>query len=136
MKKLFLISIVLLVSLLKSNATNTNFEIKDKSIATVYKWEVTTTSGNVSGLSSTLQHAEKMIALSTNNAIVSKSKITTYFVLKSELNKTSTLNYYWEVKSNYGVAKGLASSEHAAHKMIDLVAKEDIIVFKIIARKI
>ncbi len=124
MKKLILIITTVICSLLHVNATNKNH------IAQVFDWEVTTNKGYYSGTSLSLKKAEYMLSLSSKNEIIRSKKITSYLILKSDLNKKR--NYFWEVKTNTGYAKGYTSKEAYAHKMIALVASGDAIVSKII----
>jgi len=71
-----------------------------------------------------------MMKLSSSGEVVTGSEITSYFVLKSEMN--TNRNYFWEVETETGSAKGYASSEDYANRMIALVASGDAIVSKII----
>ena len=49
-----------------------------------------------------------------------------------EANNNTKRNYFWEVETVSGKAKGYSSTEYYANKMIDLVASGDAIVSKII----
>lgn len=141
MKKSILIIATVALSILNINATNnkatTNtsteaVEITKNNIAQVFEWEVETVKGNYSGTTLTLEKAKKMIKLSSSGEIVKGSEIKSYFILKSETNNNVKRNYFWEVKTASGHAKGYASTENYAHKMILLVASGDAIVSKII----
>lgn len=136
-KSIFIIATVVL-SMLNLNATNSNMHFKTlnevvitkHNIAQVFEWNVETTKGKYSGTSLSLKQAKKMIALSSSGEIVTGTEIKSFFVLKSEIN--TKRNYFWEVKTVTGTAKGYSSSEAYAHKMIALVASGDAIVSKII----
>lgn len=136
-KSIFIIATVVL-SMLNLNATNNNKHINTlnevvitkHNIAQVFEWKVETTKGKYSGTSLSLEQAKKMIALSSSGEIVTGTEIKSFFVLKSEIN--AKRNYFWEVKTATGTAKGYSSSEAYAHKMIALVASGDAIVSKII----
>lgn len=141
MKKSILIIATVAFSILNINATNekttTNtsieaVEITKNAIAQVFEWKVETAKGIASGRSLSLEQAKKMIALSSSGEVVLATKITSYFVLKSEINNPEKRNYFWEVKTAFGFAKGYSSTEAYAHKMIELVASGDAIVSKII----
>ena len=101
----------------------------------VYDWYVKTTTGEFRGTSKTLFDAKKRANLVSQNEVVLEQKISNYFILKSELNKNQSRLYFWEVKSEKGEAKGFSTSEVSAKKMIQLLAKGDIISYKIIASK-
>ncbi|MBJ6366689.1 hypothetical protein [Snuella sedimenti] len=140
-KKSILIIATVALSIINLNATNdkkpltTSIEVaaitKDR-IAQVFEWEVKTNKGTYSGTALSLQKAKHMIALSSSGEIVKDKKIASYFVLKNELNSTEKRNYFWEVETATGFAKGYASNEAYAKKMIQLVASGDVIVSKII----
>jgi hypothetical protein len=119
----------------EKNALNTSTEvvtITRNNIAQVFDWKVETTKGVYSGTSLTLESAKQMIALSSSGELVTGTEITSYFVLKSEVNNSSKRNYFWEVETATGKAKGYASSQEYADRMIQLVASGDAIVSKII----
>jgi hypothetical protein len=139
MKKSILIIGTVALSIFNLNAANekktlnTSTEvvtITRERIAQVFDWKVETDKSTYSGTSLTLESANRMIALSSSGEIVKGTEITSYFVLKSEVN--AKRNYFWEVKTETGFAKGYASTEDYANKMIDLVASGDAIVSKII----
>ena len=141
MKKSILIIATVALSILNVNATNektplnTSIEVVNitkNHIAQVFDWEVKTNKGTYSGTSLSLKSAKEMIALSSSSEIVKDKKITSYLMLKSEVNNNAKRNYFWEVKTKSGTAKGYSSSEAYAHKMIELVASGDAIVEKII----
>lgn len=139
MKKSILIIATVAFSILNLNATNNKKSLntltevttltKDH-IAQVFDWKVETNKGIYSGTSLTLESAKKMMALSSSGEIVLGEEITSYLVLKSEVN--AQRNYFWEVETATGSAKGYASSEDYANKMIQLVASGDAIVSKLI----
>jgi len=141
MKKSILIIATVALSMLNVNATNEEkplntsievVEITKNAIAQVFDWEVKTNKGKYSGTALSLESAKQMINLSTRGEIVKDKKITSYLVLKSEANNKSKRNYFWEVETATGKAKGYSSTEAYANKMIDLVASGDAIVSKII----
>ena len=141
MRKSILIIGTVVLSVLNINATNANknlntlkevVEITKNNIAQVFEWKVETTKSTYSGTSLSLEQAKKMIALSSSGEVVTGKEIKSYFVLKSEVNNTEKRNYFWEVKTVSGSAKGYSSSEAYAHKMIELVASGDAIVEKMI----
>lgn len=139
MKKSILIIATVAFSILNINATNettalnTSTEVATltrENIAQVFDWKVETDKGIYSGTSLTLESAKEMIALSSSGEIVLGTEIQSYLVLKSEVN--AQRNYFWEVETATGSAKGYASSENYANKMIQLVASGDAIISKII----
>ena len=142
MKKSILIIATVVLGFINANATNlkTNLntttvsvDITKDEIIEVFDWSVKTTTGDFSGTASTLFDAKKRANIVGQGAIVLEQKITSYFVLKSELNVKSSRIYFWEVKSEKGYAKGFSSDEFSAKKMIALVAKGDVISYRIIA---
>lgn len=139
MKKSILIIATVALSILNVNATNetkalnTSTEVVTltrENIAQVFDWKVETDKSVYSGTSLTLESAKKMIALSSSGEIVLGSEIQSYLVLKSEVN--TQRNYFWEVETAAGSAKGYASSEDYANKMIQLVVSGDAVISKII----
>lgn len=139
MKKSILIIATVALSIINVNATNekktlyTSNEVATISrdnIAQVFDWKVETDKGIYSGTSLTLESAKQMIALSSSGEIVLGSEIQSYLVLKSEVN--AQRNYFWEVETATGSAKGYASSEDYANRMIQLVASGDAVISKII----
>ena len=142
MKKSILIIATVVLGFINANATNlkTNLntttvsvDITKDEIIEVFDWSVKTTTGDFSGTASTLFDAKKRANIVGQGAIVLEQKITSYFVLRSELNVKSSRIYFWEVKSEKGYAKGFSSDEFSAKKMIALVAKGDVISYRIIA---
>lgn len=140
MKKSILIIATVALSILNVNATNENMplntsteavEITKNNIAQVFEWKVETTKGTYSGTSLSLEQAKKMMKLSSSGEVVTAKEIKSFFVLKSETNNAKR-NYFWEVETETGSAKGYASTEDYAQKMIQLVASGDAIVSKII----
>lgn len=138
MRKSILIIGTVVLSMFNLNATNSTplntsievVEITKDAIAQVFEWKVETTKGTYAGTSLSLEQAKKMIALSSSGEVVTGTEIKSFFVLKSEVD--AKRNYFWEVETATGTAKGYASSEDYAHKMIDLVASGDAIVSKMI----
>lgn len=140
MRKSILIIAALTLSLLNANAMTSKsdfntaikvLEITNNNIIEIFEWQVETIKGNYSGTSLSLESAKKMIALSSAGELVKGTEITSYFVLKSEIDNTQR-NYFWEVETASGKARGYSSTEAYAHKMIQLVASGDAIVEKII----
>ena len=139
MKKSILIIATVALSMLNVNAANENktlntsteiAPITKDNIAQVFEWHVETTKGVYSGISLSLENAKEMMKLSSSGEVVTGTQITSYFVLKSDMN--ANRNYFWEVETATGSAKGYASSEDYANKMIALVASGDAVVSKII----
>ncbi|QIJ89198.1 hypothetical protein C7H62_1389 [Mesoflavibacter sp. HG96] len=143
MKRTILIIATVIFGILHANATTVTTNPNNETIVTmtkdglikVYDWYVKTTTGEFRGTSKTLFDAKKRANLVSQNEVVLEQKISNYFILKSELNKNESRLYFWEVKSLKGEAKGFSTSEVSAKKMIQLVAKGDIISYKIIASK-
>lgn len=143
MKRTILIIATVIFGILHANATTVTTNPNNETIVTmtkddlikVYDWYVKTTTGEFRGTSKTLFDAKKRANLVSQNEVVLEQKISNYFILKSELNKKESRLYFWEVKSEKGEAKGFSTSEVSAKKMIQLVAKGDIISYKIIASK-
>lgn len=139
MRNSILIIGTVVLSILNMNATNNKTtvntsievaEITKNHIAQVFDWEVKTNKGIYAGTALSLGTAKRMITLSSSGEIVKDKKITSYLMLKSEANKNTNRNYFWEVKTATGFAKGYASTEAYAHKMIKLVASGDAVVDK------
>ncbi len=143
MKRTILIIATVIFGILHAKATTVTTNPNNETIVTitkddlikVYDWYVKTTTGEFRGTSKTLFDAKKRANLVSQNEVVLEQKISNYFILKSELNKKESRLYFWEVKSEKGEAKGFSTSEVSAKKMIQLVAKGDIISYKIIASK-
>jgi hypothetical protein len=138
MKKSILILATVAFSILNTNATNKNDTLNapievstltKENIVQVFDWKVETDKGIYSGTSLSLQKAKKMIAFSSTDEFILEIKIQSYLVLKSQTNNR---NYFWEVQTKAGYAKGYASSEDYANRMIALVASGEAIVSKII----
>ena len=98
MKKSILIIATVALSILNVNATNektalnTSIEVVNitkNHIAQVFDWEVKTNKGNYSGTALSLESAKQMINLSSSGEIVKDKKITSYLVLKTEVNNPS-----------------------------------------------
>ncbi|WP_418512948.1 hypothetical protein [Corallibacter sp.] len=114
------------------NTSNEVIEITKDKIVKVYDWTVKTNKGTYSGTSLNLEHANNMITLVSAGEIILEKKVESFFMLNSEVKNKEKRNYFWEVTSTKGYAKGYSSSEKDAHKMIKLVASGDIITSKII----
>src|SRR5690606_33348436 len=139
MRKSILIIATVAFSILNINATNekpilnTSAEVvtlKKENIAKVFDWKVETDKGLYSGTSLSLENAKRMIALASSGEMVLGTEIKSYLVLKSEVK--AKRNYFWEVETATGFAKGYASSKDYANKMIQLVASGDTVISKII----
>lgn len=143
MRKSILIIATVVLGLTTLNATNLKMtlnseisvEINDDNIVEVYDWKVTTRNGESSGTAQSLEEAKRMIKLFSNGEIVLEQQITSFKMLASEASNNNNRLYYWKVESNYGNSDGFASSEATAKKMIALVAKGDIVSYKVIASK-
>jgi len=144
MKNSILIIATVVLSFLNVNATNlkttlnteTSVEITRDEIVEVFDWSVKTTTGDFSGTASTLFDAKKRANMVAQGAIVMELKITSYFVLKSEIQSKSMRTYFWEVKSEKGYAKGYSSDEFTAKKMMSLVTGGEIVSYRIIESKL
>lgn len=141
MRHLILTCVLVAFSIFTINAKNTNktlntltevVNLTNNAIAQVFEWKVITNKGEYAGTALSLNEAKKLMTLSTSGEIVISKSIQSYFILKSEINKTENRNYFWEVKTKTGNAKGYASNKAYAEKMIDLVASGDAVVSKII----
>lgn len=140
MKTTILTIALVAISILNTNATNKikplnsteSVEINKNDIAQIFEWKVETEKNTYSGTAPTLEEAQKMIVLSSSGETVRHKEIKNYLVLKSEVNNSAKRNYFWEVETKTGKAKGYASNQDYAHKMVQLVASGDAIVSKII----
>uniref|UniRef100_UPI0040478611 hypothetical protein n=1 Tax=Mariniflexile sp. TaxID=1979402 RepID=UPI0040478611 len=139
MKKSILIIATVALSISNVNAANEKTTLNTSTevvtltrdiMAQVFDWKVETDKGVYSGTSLSLESAKEMIALSSSGEIVLGTEIQSYLVLRSEVN--APRNYFWEVETATGFAKGYASSEDYANKMIALVASGDAVISKII----
>ncbi|WP_290696467.1 hypothetical protein [Lacinutrix sp.] len=143
MKNSILIIATIVFSFLNVNATNlkttlnteTRVEITKDEIVEIFDWRVKTTTGEFSGTATTLFDAKKRANMVGQGTVVIAQKITNYFVLKSDMQSQDNRVYFWEVKSEKGYAKGFSSSEFSAKKMMSLVAKGDIVSYRIIENK-
>ncbi|WP_303318717.1 hypothetical protein Q4Q34_09355 [Flavivirga abyssicola] len=138
-KKSFLIIGTVVLSILSShattltsnlNTTTVSVDITNENLVKVYDWKVETNKSIYSGTSLSVEDAKRMIALTSSGEIVRASKIESYFVLKTEAKNNSKRNYFWEVETATGRAKGYSSTEAYAYRMIQLVASGDAIVSK------
>lgn len=142
-KHLILMIAAVVFSFLSMNATTlttgvntkTGVEITRDAIVKVYDWSVKTTTGDFSGTASTLFDAKRRANMVGQGVIVIEQKITSYYILKSELQSKASRTYFWEVKSKNGYAKGFSSTEFNAKRIMSLVTKGDIISYKIIEQK-
>lgn len=141
MRKSILIIATVVLSIINIHATNKKMtnnisievtEITKEHIAKIFDWKVETNKGTYSGTTSNLETAKHMIDLSSSGEIIKDFIITSYYILKSEAKIKEKRNYFWEVETTTGFAKGYSSSLNFANKMIQLVASGDVIVSKII----
>ena len=140
MKNSILIISTVVLSFLNLNATTiktnpntaTSVDITKDEIVQIFDWTVKTTTGEFAGTVSTLFDAKRISNMLGQGTIVLEQKITNYYVLKSEMHSKTNRAYFWEVKSEYGYAKGYSSNEFSAKKMVHLVAKGDIVSYQII----
>ena len=143
MKKSILIIATVVLSFLNVNATNlkttlnteTRVEITKDEIVEIFDWSVKTTTGDFSGTAASLFDAKRRANMVGQGAIVLEQKITNYFVLRSDMQSKANRVYFWEVKSKKGYAKGFSTDEFTAKKMMHLVAKGDIVSYRIIESK-
>ncbi|MFV0540725.1 MAG: hypothetical protein ACK5MZ_05735 [Aestuariibaculum sp.] len=131
MKKLILIIASIMFVISNINAANENPIITKSDLILIFNWKAETEKGIYSGTSSTLQEAREIMLLASSGELITGTEITSYYILKSEANSTNR-NYFWEVDTVTGRARGYSSSLDYAHKMIALVASGDAIVSKII----
>jgi hypothetical protein len=115
------------------NTTTVSVDFTENDIVTVFDWSIKTTKGEFSGTALSLFDAKRMANLNSQGDLVLEEKITSYYVLKSEMHSKQNRIYFWEVTTKKGYAKGFSSTEFSAQKMIELVAKDAIISYKIIA---
>lgn len=112
------------------NTTTISVDITNENLVKVYDWKVETNKGLYSGTSLSVEDAKRMIFLTSSGEIIRAFQIESYFVLKMEAKNNSKRNYFWEVETATGYAKGYSSTEAYAHKMMQLVASGDAIVSK------
>lgn len=140
MKKLTLTLAIVALSLSNLNATEVTSTSNSTELTTlskndlneVYDWSVTTNQGNYSGTSSSIEEAQKMIALVSAGEIILSRKVESYYQIKSDVASNTTRLYFWEATTNSGTAKGFSSSESQAKRMIELVSTGDVLSYKII----
>ncbi|MCX7547077.1 hypothetical protein OS188_03830 [Xanthomarina sp. F1114] len=114
------------------NTSNKVVTIAKENLIQVFDWTVTTNKNRYSGTSLDLIHANKMVSLVSSGEIVLDKKIESFYMLDYEADNNSNRIYFWEVESSYGTAKGYSSNENDANKMIQLIAKGEIISSKVI----
>lgn len=112
------------------NTSPDTVAITKENIAQVFDWKVETNKGIYSGTALSIEDATAMMALSSSGEIVMGTEIQSYLVLATDIS--TSRNYFWEVSTETGFAKGYASSEDYAHKMILLVSTGDAIISKMI----
>jgi len=142
-KNSILIIATVVFSFLNVNATNlktdpntkTSVEITTDDLVEVFDWTVKTTTGEFSGTTTSLFEAKRRANIVGQEAVVLEQTITNYFVLRSEMNTNKNRVYFWEVKSEKGYAKGFSKEEFDAKRMINIVAKGDVVSYRIIASK-
>ncbi|KJD35180.1 hypothetical protein PW52_10885 [Tamlana sedimentorum] len=139
MRHLILTFAVVAFSIFSVNATNKSLNtttyastVTKNAIAQIFEWKVKTNKGIYSGTALSLKEAKKLMQLSTSGEIVISKSVQSFFILKSEINKNNNRNYFWEVETKTGKAKGYASNKAYAEKMIAWVASGDTVVSKII----
>ncbi|MDO5972497.1 hypothetical protein Q4Q35_22070 [Flavivirga aquimarina] len=139
MKKSILIIGTVVLSILNAHATTLtsalnpitiSVDITNEHLLKVYDWKVETNIGVYSGIALSVEDAKRMILLTSSGEIIRASIIEGYFVLKTEAKNNSKRNYFWEVETVTGYAKGYSSTEAYAYKMMQLVASGDAIVSK------
>ncbi|APY01419.1 hypothetical protein BWR22_14275 [Lacinutrix venerupis] len=143
-KTSILIIATIVFSFLNVNATNlktsinskVNLDITTDDLIKIFDWSVKTNTGEFSGTASTLFDAKKRANMVGQGAIVLEQKIVSYYVLRSEIHSKTNRTYFWEVVSEHGYAKGFSSSEFSAKRMLHLLAKGDIVSYRIIENKI
>lgn len=141
MKNSILIIVTALLSFSQMNALNENTNLSrftnDSKIPVdhliqIFEWNVKTNHTFYSGTSSSAIDASEMIALVSTGEVILEKTIQSYYLLESDFNQNAHRIYLWEVTSTLGHAQGYSTSENAARRMIDLVARGDIITSKII----
>jgi len=139
MKKIALIIAIAVLGLFNLNATNllkgkpvVNLEFTSNKIIKIYDWKLELETGFFSGTSLSMEDAQKALSLISKGEFVLQKQITSYYVLQSDVYTANYRMYFWEVKSENGYAKGFASSKEKAKKLIGLIAKGDILTYKII----
>ena len=143
MKNSILIIATVVLSFLNLNATTlktnpntaTSVDITKDEIVQIFDWTVKTTTGEFAGTASTLFDAKRRANMVGQGVIVLEQKITNYYMLRSEMQSKTNRVYFWEVKSKNGYAKGFSSYEFSAKKMMHLVAKGEIVSYRIIESK-
>ena len=142
MKNSILIIATVVFSFFNLNATNlkTNLnttiisvDITTDDLVEIYDWTVKTSEGDFSGTAPSLFDAKRRANMVGQNTVVLEQTITNYFVLRSEMSSKKNRTFFWEVKSEKGYAKGFSADEFSARKMINLVAKGEVISYRIIA---
>lgn len=141
MKKSFLIIATVVFTICNLQATNslkenpiTNLKFNKNKVVKIYDWKLELENGTFSGTSLSMEDAQKAVTLISKGEFVLQKQITSYYVLLSDTHTSNYRMYYWEVKSESGYAKGFASTKEKAEKLINLVAKGDILTYKIIER--
>lgn len=117
---------------------NSKFSIEDKIDKTnkteksvddiAYVWEVKTSKNTITGTSKTYLEAKQKIKMLTKNYTVMYKRITPVYVNTSKASKV----YIWEVKTNQGYARGIASTEKEANKSIKLMSTGSVLSSKIV----
>jgi|SRR5690606_9449921 len=146
MRKSILIIVTLIFGLFTAQANTphaipTHFNSSDhlksdiikEDLVEIFNWSVTTNAGVCSGTASSLESAERRVYLASEGLIVNQHIITSYFLLRSDINKPENRLYFWEVQSENSYAKGFSSSEATANRMIQLVSSGEVVYYKIVA---
>lgn len=138
MKKSFLIIATVVLTIFNLQASNNHYKnriVKSNptpKVVKIYDWQLQLENGAFSGTSLTKEAAQRILNILSKGEFVLQQKITSYYVLQSDTQVKNYRNFYWEVTSENGYAKGFASSKSKAEKLVKLVAQGDIITFKII----
>ncbi len=112
--------------------SNENDVIHKHEIIKIFEWKVETNKNVYTGTSLSLEKAQQMITLTSKGEVIKGSEITSFFALKRDLESNAERNYFWEVETKTGRARGCSSSLEYARQMIKLVASGDAIVSNMI----
>lgn len=141
MKKSLLIIATVVLTIFNLQATNSikSNPIKvnplNSKVIKIYDWKLKLEDGTFSGTSRTKEEAQKVLQLLSKGEFVIQKQISSYYVFSNESQMNKYRTYYWEVQSENSHAKGFASSKEKASQLIRLVAKGDILHYKIIKSK-
>ncbi|HFS66958.1 MAG TPA: hypothetical protein ENK67_01950 [Flavobacteriia bacterium] len=139
MKNSILIIATVVLTFFNSFATTTSngnpVNLNSNKVVKIYDWDLEVKNGKFSGTSLSMDDAQKILKLLSKGELVLNKQIISYYVLQSDSLKNNYRNYYWEVQTETGYAKGFASTKQKARELISLVAIGDIIRFKIVESK-